>query len=385
MKVIEIIDIFPKVSETFILREILAMQKKGVDIEVFAFKGSNESTIHHEVSDVRDVKYFPKTTFMHKIYAHLYWFFHRPFSYLKTAAFAMNPHHGIIRLFSENLYDAIIIYNQKPDHIHAHWLKSSDFAMLIHLLTGISYTFTTHRAEIFDTPSKNYKIKSKLAKKHITVTEYNRQYIIHQFGVDKEDITVIHSALDFTKDYPIADSKGKNTIVSIARLEKVKNLDTLIYACSTLKKKKFDFECLIAGEGSEKGYLEELIKNLNLSHEVKLLGYRTQDEIIELLSRAKLLVLSSRSEGWPNVFTEAWACKVPVIGPNVTGIPDILQDGEDGFLVEPDDIDMLVERIEIMFTNESLRKKFIEKGYQKAFEDFNINLESNKLLQIWKE
>jgi colanic acid/amylovoran biosynthesis glycosyltransferase len=384
MKVIEIIDKFPKVTETFILREILAIQKKGVDIEVFTFRKPVEDIVHPEVSEVRKIKYFTRTTFSEKIYAHFFWFFTVPFGYIKTLGFAMNLRNDISGLFLEHLYDAIMIYDQRPDHIHAHWPKSSDFAMLIHLLTGISYSFTTHRYEIFDTPSKNYKIKSKLAKKHITVTEYNRQYMIHHFGVDGEDITVVHSALDFTRNYPIADSKGKNNIISVARLEKVKNLDVLIRACSILKRKKFDFECLIIGDGSERINLDKLIKELNLSNEVKLLGNKTQEEVVEYLSRAKLLVLPSKSEGWPNVFTEAWACRVPVIGSNVMGIPYILQDGEDGFLVEPDDIDALVEKIEILFTNESLRKKFVENGYKKAFAQFNIDTESSKLLAIWR-
>jgi len=384
MKVIEIIDRFPKVSETFILREILAMQKKGVDIEVFAFEKYDEGIEHPEVNDVRKVTYFPKTTFFDEVFAHFHWCFKRPFTYLKTARFAMNPHNGVRRLFLHNLSGVVIIYCQKPDHIHAHWLQSSDFAMLIHLLTGISYSFTTHRAEIFDVSPENYEIKSELAKKHITVTEYNRNYIVHHFGVDESEIAVIHSALDFTRNYPVADSTGKNTIVSIGRLEKVKNLDALVRACSVLKEKKFDFECLIAGEGSQKVTLERLIESLNLSDEVKLLGYKTQQEILDLLSRARLLVLPSRSEGWPNVFTEAWACKVPVIGPNIMGIPDILQDGEDGFLVEPDDIDMLAGKIEILLTNESLRKKFVENGYRKAFEQFNLDTETDRLLDIWK-
>jgi len=385
MKVIEIIDTFPKISETFILREILAIQKKGVDIEVFAFTKPNQNIIHAEVNDVRKVTYFLKSTFSEKIYAHFYWFLKKPFTYMKTALFAVNRHNGIGRLFVENLYDVIIINNQKPEHIHAHWPKSADFAMLVYLLTDVPYTFTTHRYEIFDNPSKNYKIKSKLAKKHVTVTEYNRQYIIHNFGVDARDITVVHSGLDFTRSYPVADSKGKNTMISIARLEKNKGLDILIRACSLLKKEKFVFECLIAGDGSERGNLDGLIKELGLLQEVKILGYKSQEEIIELLGRAKLLVLPSRSESLGNVFTEARACRVPVIGPNTLGVPEVITDGVDGFLVEPDNIDELVNKIKTLLTNEPLREKFIEKGFRKAFEQFNVDYETSKLLRLWKE
>jgi len=384
MKVIEIIDKFPKISETFILREILAMQKKGVDIEVFTFRKPPEDIVHPEVNEVKKVTYFSKTTAATKIYSHFYWVCKRPFHYMKTAVIAANRDNGIMLLFLGNLHEVILIDNEKPDHIHAHWPHASDFAMLVCLLTDISYTFTTHRYEIFDKPSKNYRIKSKLAKKHVTVTEYNRQYIIHNFDVDEDDITVVHSALDFTQKYPVADSKGKNVMVSVARLEKFKGLDILIRACAVLKAEKCAFECLIAGDGSERVNLDGLIKELNLSTEVTLLGNKSMEEVFELLSRAKLLVLPSKSEGWPNVFTEAWACKVPVIGPNVRGVPEIIHDGVDGFVVEPDNIEMLVEKIKILFTNEPLRREFIEKGYKKAHEEFNLERETDKLLEFWK-
>ena len=365
MKVIEIIDKFPKISETFILREILAMQKKGVDIEVFAFSKPLEDLVHLEVNKVRRVTYFPRTSRRKKIYAHFYWFSKKPIHYVRTAVIAANPDNGIRPLFLRNLYDVIAINKKKPDHIHAHWPKASDFAMLVFLLTDISFTFTTHRYEIFEKPSTNYRIKSKLAKKHVTVSEYNRHYIIHNFDVDERDITVVHSALDFTKNYPIADSKGKNTIVSVARLEKNKGLDVLIRACSALRTENFAFECLIAGDGSERANLEGLINELGLLNEIKLLGYKSQEEMNELLSRAKLFALPSRSESLGNVFTEARACRVPVIGPNILGVPEVITDGEDGFLVEPDNTDELVTKIKILLTNEPLRIKFIEKGTKK--------------------
>ncbi|MFA5295595.1 MAG: glycosyltransferase family 4 protein [Methanoregulaceae archaeon] len=384
MKVIEIIDNFPKISETFILREILALQRKGVDIEVCAFVKPLEDIVHPEVNKVKKITYFSKTRVIKKIYSHFYWFCKKPMHYVKTATIAANRNNGITFHFLWNLPDVIFINNKKPDHIHAHWPNSSDFAMLVSLLTGTPFTFTTHHYEIFLKPPKNYRIKSKLSKKHFTVTEYNRQYIIRNFDVDEQDITVVHSALDFSKKYPIADSKGKNTLISIARLEKIKGLDVLIRACSILKSEKFVFECLIAGDGSERANLDRLIRELNLSGEVTLLGYKSMEEVFELLGKAKLLVLPSRSEGWPNVFTEAWACRVPVIGPNVRGVPDILHDGVNGFIVEPDNIEMLVEKIKILITNEPLRREFIEKGYRKAIEEFNVDYETGKLLEIWK-
>jgi colanic acid/amylovoran biosynthesis glycosyltransferase len=383
MRVIEVLDEFPKISETFILREILAMQKKGVDIGVFAFIRSNEGIVHPEVQDVRNITYFPDIPFFGKVYAHFYWFWKEPARYVKTAAIAANRNNGITSLFLGNLSHVIIIHDRKPDHIHAHWPKASDFAMLVYLLTGIPFTFTTHRYEIFDNPPKNYRIKSRLAKKHVTVTEYNRQYIMKNFGVEGSEISVVHSGLDFEKSYPMADSGGKNTIISIARLKKIKGIDVLIKACAILKKENIPFECLIVGDGVERADLEVLIRELHLSKEVSLLGYKTQEEVFRLLSKAKVLALPSRSESLGNVFTEARACRVPVIGPNTRGVPEVITDGVDGFLVEPDNIEELVQKIKILLTNEPLRREFIEKGYKKAFEEFNIARETGKLLELW--
>jgi glycosyltransferase involved in cell wall biosynthesis len=136
------------------------------------------------------------------------------------------------------------------------------------------------------------------------VTEYNRSTSSIALVLIR-NISLIHSALDFSKIYPVADSRGKNTLVSIARLEKVKNLDARMYACAILKGEEIPFECLIVGDGSERTRLEGMIKGMNLPEEVRLLGYKEQEEVFALLGRAKLLVLTSRSAGWPNVFTEA--------------------------------------------------------------------------------
>lgn len=99
MKVIEILDRFPKISETFILREILAIQKKGIDIEVFAFEKYFENVVHPQVNEVKKVTYFLKTCGWQKVYAHFYWIFHAPFAYTKTAIFAANHGHGLRNVF----------------------------------------------------------------------------------------------------------------------------------------------------------------------------------------------------------------------------------------------------------------------------------------------
>lgn len=385
MKVIYILDVFPKISETFILNEILEIQRKGITIEVFAFSRANEDKIHPSVKEINYLYYLPRKNFCKLVYAHLYWFFKKPHTYAKALLFALRPSNEISKLFLKNLYDVILISGRDADHIHAHFGRvSSNLALLTHLLTGVDFTFTTHRYDIFESPSRNYKIKSTLAKRHIAISEYNKKYIVERFGVDEEKISVIHSGIDFEQTFPPVKHNGEAIIISVARLDKQKGLDNLIKACYKLKKQGIIFKCLILGEGPERRKLEKLIEELNLVDEVKLLGNKTQSEVFESLATAAIKVLSSRSEGIPVSLMEAMALRVPVIGPNVNGVSELIENGKCGFLVLPNDIDSLVEKIKVLLSNDELRKGFAEAAYNKVLKDFNLEIETDKLVKIWK-
>ncbi len=384
MKVIYILDTFPKISETFILNEILEMQKKGIVIEIYAFSKANEDKFHSGVINIKKIEYCSKLKMIEELRYHIYLLLTRPINYLKTLLFSLNRKNQVLKLFLSKLSFMLLIVKARPDHIHAHFgHRTSSMAMLIKLLYGVPFTFTTHRYDIFDTPPRNYRIKSELAKKHVTISEYNKQYMVTNFGVEETDIEVIHCGVDFNRKFPLADSKGRNVIISIARLEKHKGLDNLIKACLELKRHNFKFQCLIVGEGSYKSELNKLICDCGLTKEVELLGSKTQDKVFDLLSKAKIGVLPSRSEGIPVSLMEAMACRVPAIGPDVNGVSELIEDGKCGFLVPPDNINMLVEKIKILLTDENLRTKFIENGYEKVFKEFNLERETDKLLKIW--
>jgi glycosyltransferase involved in cell wall biosynthesis len=386
MRVIYILNVFPKISEAFILNEILEIQRKGIAVEVFAFSKANEDKVHSSVQKIRHVYYFPRRNFCRLIYAHFYWFFQKPHSYAKALVFALKRSNGVTRLFLQNLYEVILISKSKPDHIHVHFgTEASNLALLTHLITGIDFTFTTHAYDIFELPPRNYQIKSKLAKMHITVSEYNKKFIVEKFNVDKKKIAVIYSGIDFKQIFPTLKHRGENILLSVARLSKEKGLDNLIQACYKLKKQGIIFKCLIVGEGDERKVLEELIEKFNLDNEVKLLGNKIQDEVFELLAMATIKILPSRSESMSVSLMEAMALRVPVIGPRIYGMPELIEDGKCGFLVPPDKVDILVEKIKILLNDGNLRKYFAENGYKKVLNDFNLQTETDKLVEIWKK
>ncbi len=384
MKVVYILNIFPKISETFILNEILEMQKKGAEIEVFAYKDEKESTVHPKAKEIR-VYYFTKQGIFKNIGAHFYWFLKYPKNYLNTWRLVTNHGSGIRKLFIWQLYETVFVHRAKPDHVHAHFGdESSNLAMLFSSLSGIPFTFTTHSYDIFEGKYDNWKIKSKLAKKHITISKYNRNYIVDRYDVDPKDVAIIHCGIDFSKIPTQGSNPQGNRIICIARLHEEKGIDVLIRACRCLKDENVDFECLIVGEGPAREALEKQIRQLELKNEVKLLGNQTHDQIFALLRQAQVKVLASRSEGIPVSLMEAMAFRVPVISTRICGIPELINDNTSGFLVELGDAETLAAKIKQLLADESLRKTFADNGYEKVQREFNLKTETEKLLELWK-
>lgn len=386
MKVAYILDVFPKISETFILNEILEMQRKGVAIKVFVFASSHEDNAHFGVRQVKNVLYMQRHGFIEKCLSHMCWLFKHPILYAKTFLLAIYYNNNFLRLFVNNIPDIELILCFHPDHVHAHFGgRASNMAMMLNLLTRCPFTFTTHGYDIFRMPARNYKFKSRLSKKHITISDFNKRYIVSKFNVPENAIEVIHCGVDFSREFPESANNGENIIVSVARLEKLKGLDNLIKACVILLKNGTQFQCIIVGEGAERINLEKLINDSCLGRHVILLGNCHHDKVFDLLAKAKLMVLPSRSETMGVALMEAMAMKVPVIGPDVMGVPELIDEGVNGFRVPPDDINNLVEKINILLFDDHIRRLFIDNAYLKVYSEFNLRIETDKLLKIWKE
>lgn len=384
MKVVYLLNIFPKISETFILNEMLEMKKKGVEVEAFAYKDEKEDTVHPRVKEIQTT-YFFKVGILKKIFSHFYWIFRNPENYLKTWALVIKHGDGIRKPFVWDLYDTVLVDRACPGHLHAHFGdESSNLAMLTHSLSGVPFTFTTHSYDIFNAKYHNWKVKSKLAKKHVTISLYNKNYILDRFDVDEKDVEIIHCGIDFSKIPAEGPQPDGNCIICVARLHEEKGIDVLIRACRRLKDDRVDFKCLTAGEGTARQDLEKLIRDLELENDVKLLGNQTHDQIFGLLRRAKVKVLSSRSEGIPVSLMEAMAFRVPVIATNICGIPELIEDGESGFLVPAGDDRDLAEKIKEILENKGLRDAFVKKGYETVYKEFNLDTQVDKLIAIWK-
>jgi len=178
----------------------------------------------------------------------------------------------------------------------------------------------------------------------------------------------------------ILDIKKENFILFAGRIEEYKGLKYLIHAMKIVNE-KFDASLIIAGEGKEKKELEELTKKINIK--AKFIGKVKHDDMLKLYQKASIVCVPSLADNSPMTIYEAMSCGTPVIASNVCGIPDLINDGIDGFLAKPKNSEEIAEKIMVLLGDEKLRKKIGENARNKTEKEFSKEKHINKILEIY--
>jgi glycosyltransferase involved in cell wall biosynthesis len=241
------------------------------------------------------------------------------------------------------------------DHIHVHHgYFASWIAMVAARLLNVNFSLTLHGSDLL-VNSAYLDTKLENCRFCLTISEYNRRYILEHFpAVDPRKIVVsrlgvdIPAAVEFPRSPPERGARRTLTLLAVGRLHAVKNYSFLIEACAKLRDSGLDFECLIAGEGPERQRLESLIRQRRLPDRVTLLGHVPRKQMDLLYRRADVVVLTSRSEGIPLVLMEAMARGRIVLAPAITGIPELVIPGTTGFLYAPGATEDFVGRIQFL-------------------------------------
>lgn len=262
-----------------------------------------------------------------------------------------------------------IIKREKINILHCQGFLSSLLGYLLFQLTKIPYIVTVQRLE-----GKNWvkKLVYKDAKFCIAASSAIKNYF-QEIGCKK--VEVIPNGIDLKKfenlKHPPHD---KFTIITVARLEKVKGINYLIEAVNILSSKfqvppkeslwlpteQASSKLLIIGDGSERKNLENLVEKLNLKEKVKFLGEIPNEKIPEYLVAGDCFVLPSVKEGFGIVILEAMACQIPVVGTNVGGISDIIEDGKTGILVEPKKPEQIASALFKIYSEPKFRETLVD-------------------------
>jgi glycosyltransferase involved in cell wall biosynthesis len=165
----------------------------------------------------------------------------------------------------------------------------------------------------------------------------------------------------------------------------VKDHAFLVQACHHLKRDGISFSCLIAGDGPERPRVARLVADLGLDDEVQLLGHVPHERLHRLYQSADVVVLTSQSEGIPLVLMEAMACGTPVLAPAITGIPELVLDGQTGFLYEPGSLNDLVRHLREILTARSQLSQVRYNARQHILQHFHRGKNLARFAEIFLE
>lgn len=395
------IKMFPRLSETFILNEILELERNGVEVVIFSIKKPNEGRFHSQVADIK-AKVFYLDDLDTKKWQH----------WIGAEWPQLSPvRSNIWQLLDETLeskdfrrmdwiwwsaWAAAQSLRLGLSHLHAHFATlPSTMAYLVHRISGIPFTFTAHAKDIFvyDTESHLLEEKAEAASAIVTVTNFNLRYLKEKLpGLDHGKIRVVHNGINIEHFQSAGSpSREENLIIAVGRLVIKKGFNYLLEACSLLKERGVPFRCVIVGDGNEKENLHEQCRTLQLEEEVEFAGPMNLDEVASLMGKATIMCLpcvqapDSNVDALPTVLLEALACGTPIISTKISGVPEIVTSGEDGLLVEPEDPGSLSREIERLLSSKQLQEKFAQKGRLKAAEKFDLHKNVRQLLQVFSE
>ena len=233
---------------------------------------------------------------------------------------------------------AVKLEGRAVEHIHVHHgYFGSWIGMAASRLLGVGFSLTLHGSDLLR-HGVYLDVKLSNCSFCLTVSEYNRRHILEHYPqIDLRKILVSRLGVELGDGANPSQivRTGKLALLAIGRLHAVKDHAFLVRACAQLKAGGEDFECSIAGEGPERQNLEALIRKYGLEDRVALLGHVAREQMDSLFDRADVVALTSRSEGMPLVLMEAMARGKIVLAPAITGIPEIVVDGQTGYLFEP--------------------------------------------------
>jgi len=411
MKVAYILNTFPVLYNSFTVNEMIAVENRSIDVIGFALKQSKHKTVNENSSKIeKSVHYF--SDFL-------------PGSTPSVSRIVSKFGNAISRRISKSLYNTIgkIIYGNSLSeinvnkYIHLHgWNvftyenvakymlenqvdvihagfgnRPATAAMILSELTGIPFTFETHAYDLFvDFPFQQEKLKQ--ASKIFTISNYNKKYLTNECECDDSKVSVMRVPINQKFcDSIVAGPRKSLQLISVCRLHPIKGLAVALEAVAILVKHIPDVRLILIGDGSIKSELKALCKKLDIEQNIQFYGSAGNEEVLKIVSESAIFLLpcviaeNGDRDGIPTSLIEAMYLKTPVVSTKVSGIPELIEDGIEGFLVEPKNVYELSDRIKRLLESEELRNKMGVQGNIKVCKKFYIEDCEDVLIRGWSE
>jgi glycosyltransferase involved in cell wall biosynthesis len=405
---------YPRLSQTFILNEILALEKVGISIQIFALTDPHEKVVQKQVNQVQAPVHYldedpgprPLMNLLNENarVARLYLK-----GYLRSLVY-IAAHAGIDKgytasnrwecfLQAVHLINLLILNEQstgkKIDHLHAHFAHDPTLiAYVVHCITGIPFTFTAHARDLFQVPEKPLIDRIAQARAVITCCQANLEYLEQIAPSQQSKFSLVYHGVnleDFEQNPNVGTSSSPDSplILSVGRLVEKKGFQDLLQALLMVKMSGQRFRCAIYGDGPLGQPLREWIEEHNMTGEIILKGDITQQELISVYQNASLFILTpvqtedGDRDGIPNVLLEAMAVGLPVITTAVSGIPELVENNQNGLLYQPHDVDGISSGIIELLGNADKRWQLGSAASKKVREQFDVAEAAKRLTALF--
>lgn len=378
---------FPRFSETFILNEVLALEARGITVEVFSLLDPPDEPRHAGLSKLKaGITRLADTTGTMITPAEG-----------DAALFAGTTAAAAARLTAKAERVAELARAQGLHHLHAHFASDpTTVALLAARMAGLPFSFTAHARDIYhdyvdpETDAAKRRAKLMAAAFTVTVSDFNLRHLTALCPEAATRIHRIYNGIDLSSFRPADPAKRKaGRILAVGRLVEKKGFHDLIDACAILAERGTDFDCRIIGDGPLHGALTEQITTLGLDRHVQLLGPMPQEKLTHILDEASLVTLpciitsDGDRDGLPTVLLEAMAKGLPVVTTTVTGGPEIVTEGKTGQLVPPGDPVALAAALQNLLCDPARAIWMGQAGRLRAEAQFDLSASSAALAGLF--
>jgi glycosyltransferase involved in cell wall biosynthesis len=401
---------YPRLSQTFIVNEIVGLERLGLRIRIFAMTDARERLVQDAVETIK-----ARTEYLELgrvrgaaalVREHLELALTRPRRYAATAVYLWrrrNVDAGYATCSTRDCFlDAVhlaVILGRSDDrirHVHAHFAHDPAFiALLVKKLTGVSYSFSAHARDLYQTQASVLGERIHEASSVVTCCRANLDYLRRLVSDgERRKLRLVRHGVDTRTFRPGASPRAAldvPLIVAVGRLVEKKGFVDLVHACRRVLDGGHDFGCEIYGEGPLLEALLGMVSDLGLTQHVSLRGARTQAQLVAALQRADLFALTpyvtsdGDRDGIPNVLLEAMACGLPPVTTAVGGIPEVVVHGHNGLLAAPRDVPSIAGHLAALLGDGARRERLGSRARRTVVEQFDDRRGAQELMGIFGE
>jgi colanic acid/amylovoran biosynthesis glycosyltransferase len=390
---------FPVLSQTFVLTEWSRMRHR-FRTELASLFQAKAPVIHPLAAEAFPSVHFVPLFHTGTLVSNLVLLARRPARYLQTFGRVVSgsfrrPAGGSLKgilVFVKAAALARLVEQLGVRHVHAHFIHHpATAAWAIHRLTGVSFSVTAHADDLFVGPAL-LKEKVSAASFVATISDYNRSFLDRMTG-GKGRIEVVHCGVD-PRLLRYRERRGQRRVVCVARLEPKKGHRDLLRAFALARADVPGLSLDLVGEGAERDPLVRLSNELGLSDQVRFHGALSSRQVHALLYDCDLFALAAvrtrvasfrtgYMDGIPVSLMEAMATGLPVVSTSVSGIPELVIDGQTGILVAAGNVQELAGAIVRLYEEPELGAKLARSARSLVVERFNLDVESRRLANLF--